>query len=397
MKVNIKLVLKVAFLSTSLLLILPNVVREIPFAILGVFSIIFYFKEKIYKKRDFYLFIYFFVVTISLVYTDNLKYGLRYLEAQLPFFYLPFAYLVFNRRYIIDENTREKWVFLFNLSNSLFLFFFTFYFLFQIEEISYNNIRTFFDTIHLFGIHPIYLSIIAVLAFFSNLYLPNRCRFFQYAFICSNLILLLLTGVRSALLFFPFLLTLFFLVSKSGVFFKIKIGLLIFSIFSIFLFLNKDFSKRLAEITNPRTYNQIDLYNSASVRNSVWDCALIQAKQSNPYIGEGLGDTRGLLQGCYNSKYPELDKYYNTHNQYLSIYISVGAIGLIAFGLFLYEIFKTVTQRNKKYFLYTFVFYLYMFIFENVLERKYGILIFLAFMLLIFNSNYKINNDNNEK
>jgi O-antigen ligase len=162
--------------------------------------------------------------------------------------------------------------------------------------------------------------------------------------------------------------------------FILSLGVIIF---------NKDFIKRLSEISNPITYNQVSLHNSTSIRTSIWDCALTQAKHSNPFIGEGIGATRGLLQKCYDSKFPELNKYYNTHNQYLSIYISTGIIGLISIIFFLYSISKSVSPQNKKYFIFTLIFYLYMFIFENVLERKYGVLIFLTFLLFVFNNNNK--------
>lgn len=389
MQIKINFALKIAFLSTSLMLVLPNGLREVPFALLSFISIIYYFKEKIYKKEDVLLFIYFSILVGSLLYTENLKFGFRYLEAQLPFFYLPFAYFVFNRTEIINNSIRNKWIVFFNIANIVFLIFFLSYFLYQSNAITYNNIRTTLDTMPLFGIHPIYLSIISVLSIFSNFYSPNKIKLLQYIFVCTNLILLFLTGVRSTLLFFPLLITLFFLSSKSSVFFKVKVGLLIFMLSIGFIVLNKDFSKRLSEITNPQTYSEVMLHNSASIRTSVWDCALKQAKQSNILYGEGLGDTRDLLQKCYNSKYPELNKYYNTHNQYLSIYISVGILGIVAFALFLYLISRNIVDQTKIYFNYTLLFYLYMFIFENVLERKYGILIFLVFLLLVYNKKNK--------
>ena len=170
MKINFHFILKTCFLLSALILVLPNKIREIPFALLGLFAIIYYFREKLYKKKDIIFFLYFLVLAFSLIYSNNLKYGFRYLEAQLPFFYLPFAYLVFSRRQIIDEQTIKKWISFFNLSNLLFLLSFVFYFLLQSQEVSYNNIRTSFDTMPLLGIHPIYLSIIAVLTIFSNFY-----------------------------------------------------------------------------------------------------------------------------------------------------------------------------------------------------------------------------------
>lgn len=391
MKINFYFILRTCFLLTALILVFPNKIREVPFATLGLFSIIFYFKEKLYKKKDILFFLYFLVLTFSLIYSNNLKYGFRYLEAQLPFFYLPFAYLVFIRREILNKESIKKWIFFFNLSNVLFLILFVFYFLIQSQEVSYNNIRTSFDTMPFLGVHPIYLSIIAVLSIFSNFYSQNKSRFLQYFFISINLVLLVMTGVRATLLFFPIIITAFFLFSKTSLYYKIKICLLIFSLFFCFTIFNKDFTKRLSEISNPQTYSQLNLHNSASIRSSVWDCALTQAKQSNPIIGEGLGDTRGLLQDCYDSQYPELNKYYNTHNQYLSIYISIGVIGLLTIAIFLYRVSRSVSIQNKKYFSFTLIFYLYMFIFENVLERKYGVLIFLTFLLFIFNNNQKDN------
>lgn len=397
MKINFHYILKTCFLLSAFLLVFPNKVREIPFALLGLFSIIVYLREKIYNKKDIILFLYFFVLTISLLYTKDLKHGFQHIESQLPFFYLPFTYLVFLRKKMMSSDFIIKWIQLFNLANVLFFIYFLTYFLFQSQLISYNNIRTTLDTLPFLGIHPIYISIIAVLAIFTNLHTQNKYKALQYIFVSVNLFLLLLSGVRATLLLFPIIMLAFLLVSNLRLINKIYMVLCIFILsFGVIIF-NKDFIKRLSEISNPITYNQVNLHNSTSIRRSIWDCALMQAKHSNPIIGEGPGDTRGLLQKCYDSKYPELNKYYNTHNQYLSIYISLGIIGLITIALFLYSISKTVSPQNKIYFIFTLIFYLYMFIFENVLERKYGVLIFLSLLLFVFNSNTKNRVNSNEK
>lgn len=389
MKINYHYIIKKCFLLSALLLVLPNKVREIPLALLGLFSIILYFREKIFNKQDIFLFLYFFVLAFSLIYTKDIKYGFQYLESQLPFFYLPFTYLVFTRNFFLSSDFIIKWIKLFNLSNVLFSIFFISYFLFQSQSISYNNIRTALDTIPLLGIHPIYISIIAVLAIFTNLHTQNKHKALQFIFIFVNLFLLVISGVRATLLLFPIIILAFLLISNLRLIIKIYMVLLILILSYGVVIFNKDFTKRLSEILNPVTYNQVNLHNSTSIRASIWDCALIQAKHSNPLIGEGIGSTRGLLQKCYDSKYPELNKYYNTHNQYLSIYVSTGIIGLISIILFLYLISKSVSLQNKKYFIFTLIFYLYMFIFENVLERKYGLLFFLTFLLFVFNNNKK--------
>ena len=69
----------------------------------------------------------------------------------------------------------------------------------------------------------------------------------------------------------------------------------------------------------PVSYAAVNTNNSTSVRIAVWDCGIQKIKSSNPIIGNGIGDVPSILQECYDAEYPELGKFYNTHNQYFSI------------------------------------------------------------------------------
>lgn len=382
--ISIKILLKYSLLLTSILLILPNSIREVPFAFLGLLSIIIYFKEKLYKIKDIYIFSFFLVCSISLIYTSNLKEGFSKIEGLLPVLYLSFSYLVFLRQNIISKQLVKKWIILFNTSNLVFIVIFFVYCYFKITDFSYNNLRTILDTIPLIKIHPIYFSFIGILTILINYRFQSLFKYY-YLFIAVGFFEVYLSGVRATFLSFPLLLLLFVLLMKKSKLFKLKFLL----ITSIFLFsvslLNKDLIKRFNEIKAPQTFERVNIHNSTSIRYAIWTCAYEQMKTSNKLFGEGIGDVRDMLSTCYKTNYPELEKYYNTHNHYFYIYLTVGLIGLSAFFISLLNIVFISKTKDKQFLYLALFFFLYTFLFENVLERKYGILLFYFTIMFTFN------------
>lgn len=377
--------IKYALLSTSLFLILPNKIKEVPFAILGLISLIIYFKEKRFMKEHLFFLSFFLINFLSLAYTENVKEGFSKIEGLLPFFYLSIAYLVITKKYNISPAFTKKWVLIFNLSNTLFLFLFFIYCLFYLDEFSYNNLRTALDTLPLINIHPIYISIIGVLGLFMFLKFKSSNRKLDFLFGLIHLSFILLSGVRATLLCIPLLVIVYLYLLNRSFIFKLKLLIVCLLSLTLLLFLNKDLVKRLSEINNSTSYTNLSLDNSTSIRFAIWDCALMQIKSSNVLIGEGIGDVRMLLMNCYQSKYPDINKYYNTHNQYFFIYLTVGSLGLLSFFVYVFYLYKTANIDDKKYLILSLLFYLYMFNFENILERKYGILIYCFFTYFVFN------------
>lgn len=374
--------LKYSFILTSLILILPNLIREVPFAIVGLFSIIIYFKEKLYQKRDFLIFLYFLVCLISLIYTTDLIEGFKQIEGLLPVMYLSFAFLVFKRKQIINLNIIKKWLLIFNYSNLFFLIIYAIYLFLNFDEISYNNIRTALDEIPLIKIHPIYFSILGVITILLNLKFKDLVQnYFLFAFV--GFIMINISGVRATFLSIPLLIILLIGLMRISVFYKLRIFLSVAFLIVLIGFLNKDLIKRFSEVFSKQTFERVNLDNSTSIRYAVWDCSLSQINETNMFFGKGIGDVRKALQNCYNEKYTELNKYYNTHNQYLFFYLTVGLLGLFSFLISIFEILKD--SNKNKYLIIILSFFLYMFLFENVLERKYGILIFYFSMMFTFN------------
>jgi O-antigen ligase len=284
-----------------------------------------------------------------------------------------------------ENNFLLKWTFLFNLSCFIFLIVFCCFFYFQGISINYNNIRTVLDKIPLIGIHPIYLSILSVLGILLSFYVFNENKKINTFFIIIQIILLILSGARST--FIAFMIVIFLLIFMSRLAKSSKYLIIISSVLflSSLVVINSDFKKRFKEVILPASYSKVDINNSTSIRNAIWRCSLIEIEKSNIFIGNGIGDVPTKLQECYDCKYPELDKFYNSHNQYFSILLGMGVLGLLAFLSFIFYFIRLALINKNKYLLVLMIFYLYMFVFENILERKYGILMFLFFIFFVFN------------
>lgn len=373
--------------AIAFFILLPNSIKELPFVALGLFSIIVFVKEIKIDTKAFIILALFFVVNLfSLLYSKDLPYGLKRIEGFLPLLYLAFSYCVFSKMELrFDRKFVEKWILIFNGSNFVFLIIVGFYFYYKSIPVSYNSIRTVFDEIPLINMHPIYLSITSVLGLMSCIYIFTKNQKMVAFLIIVNVVLLYLTGARST--FIGFFIILFMVLFFGRLSLKIKFMLGIISCLIIYVLFgfNSDFKKRFREMIIPVSYAVVNPNNSTSIRFAVWDCSLQKIKSSNHLIGNGVGDVPSILQECYDTQYPELGKYYNTHNQYFSILLGTGLIGLFSFMLFFVYLFSCALKNRNKFLLVLILFYLYIFNFENILERKYGVLLMLFFLFFVFN------------
>lgn len=373
--------------SIAFFILLPNSMKEVPFVVLGLFSIFLFSKDRKMDRKVFLALGLFFAVNlISLLYSKDFAYGLRRIEGFLPLLYLTFSYCVFSKMDVrFTKKFVENWILIFNGSNVVFLTIVSFYFYYKNIPITYNTIRTVFDEIPWINMHPIYLSIVSVLGILSSIYIfrenLKKCSFLIFA----NVGLLFLTGARAT--FIGFFIILFLVLFFGKLSSKIKFSVAVISCFLIyFLFaFNSDFKKRFNEMIIPVSYAAVNPNNSTSVRIAVWDCGIQKIKSSNPIIGNGIGDVPSILQECYDAEYPELGKFYNTHNQYFSILLGTGWIGLLSFLLFFVYLFIDALKNKNNFLIVLVLFYLYIFNFENIIERKYGILIMLFFVFFVFN------------
>lgn len=136
-------------------------------------------------------------------------------------------------------------------------------------------------------------------------------------------------------------------------------------------------------------------------RYHIWSCASkIISEKPNLILGYGFRGSIEKLTQCYEAReafssegHREyfVESRFNTHNQYLNFYLSIGWLGLLLFLLFWVSMFygswKNYTQISLVLALALFC------VFENVLSRQLGAMLFgLVWVMVIFQNRGSIKN-----
>lgn len=115
-------------------------------------------------------------------------------------------------------------------------------------------------------------------------------------------------------------------------------------------------------------------------RIQIWEAA-IEVIKKTPLFGNLQDSEKNVInfQHYLNGKYYFLDSNLNSHNQYLSITLKFGLIGLIIFFIYLFHCCKTVYKKNssnQRAFTGFLLIVFTIFIIENILVRHHGIVLF---------------------
>ena len=130
--------------------------------------------------------------------------------------------------------------------------------------------------------------------------------------------------------------------------------------------------------------NQLITQIENDFRKDIWLCGW-EVTKSNLILGLGVGDQEDIILDCYKEKFeqPSYLKIYeekmNSHNQYISFVISAGVICLIAFLLLMYRNVSVAIRTSDLLFLAFMSLILINFLFENILDRIYGVFFFSLF------------------
>ena len=121
----------------------------------------------------------------------------------------------------------------------------------------------------------------------------------------------------------------------------------------------------------------VETFNELTVRLALFECSSILIRQ-NPVFGTGIGDVMSDLDHVYREvdyKFGYLD-HQDPHNQYLRVILGTGSVGLLLLvASFVIPFWLGV--RSKDYLLMAFLLiFSVSFLFESVLERHNGIVIF---------------------
>ena len=396
--------LKFFLILNSAIILVPDKFKGI--AVIGLLAstILYFIVEKSDRKFDFRLFLvsvsFFLLLLFSIGYSENVSYALKKLETGLSLLAYPLVFvLLYNCRDKMDKQFLEtlKWVFVAALSFFL-VATFTFYFLTEPFYTFKSTIVHYHTLVDLriigYEIHSIYLSmyigvgIIFLIDIMSKI--KSNKRFYLLILIAFLFVFMAVLNKRGPVIAMGLVGLVFLIKSK----FKANLTLYLltltfaFVLASLFIprFNNVNRFKEIIDIeglkTNPNS--------STALRLSIYNCALKQAIKS-PVFGYGWGDAKGVLNECYKEENPSLLlKNYNTHNQFLSMLLSTGIVGLLLFFFYFYYILKYSNKNGNQVLFFLLLYFGFNMLSENILEREDGVIFFSFFVnLFIFNSEIK--------
>lgn len=408
MKIKIETLINYSIISFGLFPIIPNKSKGLFIVIIFLISLNYFILD---KKKETYLRLLFvnsillFSYIFSLLYTSDLSYAFRKLGPGISIIIFPLIFTIFLGSFNIKKKVIDQTLKLFSISTLLYMIIFIMYLYFviqpnnlKIDYLSVNYLRYFLREMPVIGRHPIYaslyigVSIIYLISQIYSSYKKNKIYFFTILIIFSFLAFsLFLISSKSAIIFL--LVTAFaigFNHFKSKLYKTIFITTFFISLVVIIIFIPR-VNSRFKELLESKTYSSenIDKHNSSQIRVAIWQIAFEKIKTA-PLLGYGIGDVKSVLSEGYKEKSPALlENDYNSHNQYLGIWLGTGLIGLILFLYFLY--FNNSLAFNSKdvLFLAIVIFFSLHFLTENILERQTGAILFFFLINLFSTYNYK--------
>jgi O-antigen ligase len=340
---------------------------------------------------------------LSCFLSDNIYIGLKKIETMSSLIAFPIACFWFLKNVKLDFNKIERLLFsTFFISNIIFclvaIALLNFYRNPKFNSKDADFFRNAITDIPFIGDHSIYISLFLAIAIIMGtfIYSKNTHR--------SSLKILLLLGqfilVSMLLLLMSKAVIIALALAFTGQYLlrqRLSKKMVIISSLIIFLFLLPKENNRFTELFNKESFERVNLNNSTSIRYFILKCSVNLALES-PLLGYGLGDVQQELDTCYILNGVQLPTgKYNSHNQYLFIWLSNGLFGLVLFCLYLIYIFS-LAKKNKDYFLLS-VLLLFMvsFLFENVLSRQSGVVLFSFLINLFILKNLKLNEEKQAK
>lgn len=369
-------------------ILLPTNVKSIAVGLFCAVSVYHFFKSKNTFNTRFFLVnaAVYFLIVITLIYSDNIAYGVRKLTSFLSLLLFPLCFALFSRndmRYLYSRLDKMLGVYLVTVVLFNVIPFLWFY----ITHYSFSDMLIHFPTVMRvdvgkYGIHPIYLSMHCSVAILFSMFilrsLKSKWKIVGVLLLDAILILfLLLYAKKGPILALMIVSTLFILFQRK----RAIVRPYIFTILGLVVLL----------IAIPRTRNKfLELQKievigeggptSTNIRYTIYGVAKELIYES-PILGYGIGDYRDVLNKKYESTGNSVLKEgrYNTHNQFLSLLTIGGVILLLAFLGTLAINLVFATRFNNELFILVLLFYGIVMLTTNILEREAGVIYFALF------------------
>lgn len=165
---------------------------------------------------------------------------------------------------------------------------------------------------------------------------------------------------------------------------------LILAVTSTAIFSNDNLSKRVLHLDDNLRESYIDKIAMHEPRFLIWKYSYEVSKNTNTILGNGFRLTQEKLLTSYR-QIPQLkkrewfiSKRFNSHNQYIDIFLSQGLLGFIIFLIFLFQLFISAKKSPTKILLLISSL-LFMLIYNNF-HRLIGVFIFSILIVFILDN-----------
>ena len=130
---------------------------------------------------------------------------------------------------------------------------------------------------------------------------------------------------------------------------------------------------------------QGDFHNSVNVRYGIFRCSL-EILEENWLLGTSAGDLQNNMNTCFEQFDTTVFNTgnYNTHNQYVDLWLSLGITGFLALFLIYWVPFSSALKAGSDLYLVFIIFFSICCLTENVLARQWGVEFFAFFNALFF-------------
>lgn len=379
---------------TSLILFDNDINSKVIIAI-AIISL-FRFTSKNFKntlKTNYPLLLFFFVVTLSLLYTTKIDNGIKVIES---FLIIPASILMFSffkRKQSSFKHIAVLYIFVVLIAT-----------IYSHTEVVLNFMKNnetsykhFFNLNYSYkalantlDLHPTYYSLYILTANIFILHLLTEKTVSTYQKILLFIIFLyysifivhLSSRMPILVLYLIIMLNLLQYIRKNK---KTIRGLFLITLFhslAFFIIMNIGVTKYRFQHLLGFTYYTGYTVNDSNHKIKLWSAAI--KANHNIIIGNGIGDIQSSLNEQYkeaNLKKP-LQEEYNSHNQYIQYYVGMGIIGL---SVFLYVLFYYARNfvKNKNAVGFQFILIVAIISFTECLWNRHNGIVFIVFMLLL--------------
>jgi O-antigen ligase len=401
-KINI---INIPLFVFALFALIPNAIKGLPVILLFITSFFLFLKKKSFGypiKKVLGLASLYIILLLSLINTTDFEGIEKLLTTSLSLLVIPismgFLYSVknyFSSSFLLSYTKIILGVTTFY---SLWILFFLYQLGVFSKKISmYDAIAYITNEMWFINQHPIYASIfiaipILVTVYFWFLLKQRNFILFTLPLIVINLFALFILERKGVLLSFVFgMLVLILSFVKKKFSRKLLTGFILTILVIISVFMIP--SNRFKELYKFQNYSGDLEFNSTSLRFGIYSCSISKIKEA-PLFGFGIGDVQNELENCYKNKSELLlDLTYNSHNQYLSYFLSSGFFGFL---LLFIVMLKTIidSKKTKNILLLSIsIFFVICMLFENILERQSGVILFSFYICFFSFYNFSVTKD----